>query len=152
MNKKIAASAVIIVIVAASIADWLINNQLSELQRQKKIEDAQKVCITRLSSPTGWMCMGGMLGFIELNVTISNTGVSDVERLMLEMKMLGRDKDPYYAGFPTNSTIKLDILHAGETTEIQHYFRYGWEEGIGCSYSATLKLDEIVLDIRYLSL
>jgi hypothetical protein len=152
MNKKIAASAVIIVIVAASIAAWLINIQLSELQRQKKIEDAQKVCITRLSSPTGWMCMGGMLGFIELNVTISNTGVSDVERLMLEMKMLGRDKDPYHAGFPTNSTIKLDILHAGETTEIQHYFRYGWEEGIGCSYSATLKLDEIVLDIRYLSL
>jgi FtsZ-binding cell division protein ZapB len=32
MNKKIAASMVIIVIAAASIAAWLVNNQISELQ------------------------------------------------------------------------------------------------------------------------
>jgi hypothetical protein len=40
MNKKIAASAVIIVIVAASIAAWLVNNQISELQSQNS--DLQK--------------------------------------------------------------------------------------------------------------
>jgi predicted RNase H-like nuclease (RuvC/YqgF family) len=34
MNKKVIASAVIIVIVAASIATWLVNNQISELQSQ----------------------------------------------------------------------------------------------------------------------
>jgi SMC interacting uncharacterized protein involved in chromosome segregation len=34
MNKKIAASAVIILIVIVSIATWLVNNQISELQSQ----------------------------------------------------------------------------------------------------------------------
>jgi TolA-binding protein len=34
MNKKITASAVIIVIFATSIAAWLVNNQISELQSQ----------------------------------------------------------------------------------------------------------------------
>jgi regulator of replication initiation timing len=40
MNKKITASAVIIVIVAASIATWFVNNQISELQSQNS--DLQK--------------------------------------------------------------------------------------------------------------
>jgi TolA-binding protein len=40
MNKKIAASAVIIVIVAASVAAWFVNNQISELQSQNsKVQD-----------------------------------------------------------------------------------------------------------------
>jgi TolA-binding protein len=40
MNKKIAAGAVIIVIVAASISAWLVNNQISELQSQNsKVQD-----------------------------------------------------------------------------------------------------------------
>jgi hypothetical protein len=40
MNKKIAASAVITVIVAASIAAWLVKNQISDLQAQNS--DLQK--------------------------------------------------------------------------------------------------------------
>ena len=40
MNKKIAASAVIIVIVATSVAAWFVNNQISELQSQNsKVQD-----------------------------------------------------------------------------------------------------------------
>jgi type II secretory pathway pseudopilin PulG len=40
MNRKIAASVVIIVIVAASIATWFVNNQISELQSQNsEVED-----------------------------------------------------------------------------------------------------------------
>jgi TolA-binding protein len=40
MNKKIATSVVIIVIVAASIATWFVNNQISELQSQNsEVED-----------------------------------------------------------------------------------------------------------------
>jgi alanyl-tRNA synthetase len=36
MNKKIAAGAVIILFVTVSIATWLVNNQISELQSQNK--------------------------------------------------------------------------------------------------------------------
>ena len=40
MNKKVIASAVIIVIVATSVAAWFVNNQISELQSQNsKVQD-----------------------------------------------------------------------------------------------------------------
>ena len=40
MNKKIAAGAIIILIVTVSIATWLVNNQISELQSQNsKVQD-----------------------------------------------------------------------------------------------------------------
>jgi TolA-binding protein len=41
MNKKIAAGAIIILIVTVSIATWLVNNQISELQSQNSKAQAQ---------------------------------------------------------------------------------------------------------------
>jgi hypothetical protein len=162
-------------VVVLSVAGWFVNNQINDLQKhvkefqsqnsdlqdqvnqlqdqnnqlrtqvyylQKLIAKELVVEITEFSSPTGWMPLGGMTGFIELDLEISNSGILDVDGLTLEMKMLG------YEDFK-NRTINLDVLHVGETTEIKDWFIYGWEEGIGHSYEATLKLGEVVLDVQY---
>jgi uncharacterized protein YlxW (UPF0749 family) len=124
MNKKIAASAVIIVIVVASIADWFANNKISELQSQnndlqkqvnelqdqnreledendelqkqldllqKRVDFSPEVQITDFSSGAGWLNVVGMTIAIGLDVTIQNTGISDVDGLTLEIKRLNVD-------------------------------------------------------------
>jgi FtsZ-binding cell division protein ZapB len=112
---------------------------------QKRVNFEPEVLITNFSSPYGWQYMGGMTGFIQFNIAISNTGISDVEGLTLEIKRLNVDEDPL------NITRKLAILHAGETTEIGADFVYSYELGFRLSYVATLKLGEMVLDVQYLS-
>lgn len=178
MNKKIVASVFLIVIIAASIGTWFVHTQISELQSQNRdlqnqIDELQEqnrdlqeengelkqqldllqklvnfepeVLITNFSSPYGWQYMGGTKGFIQFNIAISNTGISDVEGLTLEIKRLNVDEDPL------NITKKLDILHAGETIEIQASFVYDYGSGFRLSYVATLKLGEMILDVQYLS-
>ena len=181
MNKKIAAGAVIILIVTVSIATWLVNNQISELQSQnkdlqdkvdelqdqnrdlqdendelheqldllqKRVDFSPEVVITEFSSLGGWRNPVGVTLEEVFNVTIENTGISDIDGLTLEIKRLNLEEDPY------NITKRLDILHAGETTEIQDSIITGIDhyaaEFLNRSFVATLKLGEVVLDERHL--
>jgi len=181
MNKKITLSTVLIAIIALALASWAVHNQLSELQNQidklqaenselqdqnrdlqdqndelqeqldllqKWLDYEPEVLITNFSSRLGWFNPVGVTVAIFFDIKIANTGISDVEGLTLEIKRLNFDEDPY------NITRKLDILHAGETTEIganivismERYF----DEFLNRSLVATLKLGEVVLDVRHL--
>jgi hypothetical protein len=106
------------------------------------------VLITEFSSKDGWWNPVGVTLALDLNVTIANTGISDVEGLTLEIKRLNVDEDPY------NITRKLDILHAEETTEIYDHIFTGIDffaaEFLNRSFVATLKLGDVVLDVRHL--
>jgi hypothetical protein len=130
-----------------------LHDKNDELQKQlgllqKRIDYEPEVLIENFSSPYGWQNVVGMTIAITFNVTIRNTGISDIEGLTVEIKRFKVDEDPY------NLTRKLDILHAGETTEFQDSFIVGWNLYFSNfhdrSLVATLKLGEVVLDVRYL--
>lgn len=126
------------------------NNELQEQLDllQKWIDDAPEVLITEFSSQYGWWNPVGVAVAVIFNITISNTGISDVEGLTLEVTRLNFDEDPY------NITRKLGILHAGETTEIQDDIVISMDlyfaEFHNRSFVATLKLGEVVLYVRHL--
>jgi len=181
MNRKIAASVVIIVIVAASIATWFVHTQISELQSQnsdlqdevdelhgqnrdlqdendelqeqldllqKRVDFSPDVIITKFSSKDGWWNPVGVTLALDLNITIENTGISDIDGLTLEIKRRSLDEDPY------NITKRLDILYAGESAEIYDSIFTGIQffaaEFRNRSFVATLKLGDVVLDEKYL--
>ena len=183
LMKRIALAVVLIAITILSIAAWFVQSQVGEFQKQvielqhqnselqnknnelqeqneelqeqinelhKQIDNAAKVMIIEFSSPTGWRNPVGMAMDVIFNITIMNTGISDVEGLILEIKRLNFDEDPY------NITRKLEILHAGETTEIQEFIiismdRY-FDEFYYSSFVATLKLGGLVLHMRSLQI
>jgi uncharacterized protein YlxW (UPF0749 family) len=116
---------------------------------QKRINFEPEVQITKFSSQAGWMNVVGMTIAIGIDITISNIGISDIEGLTLEVKRLRVDEDPY------NVTKKLDVLQAKEKTEIPVGLVEGWntyfDEFHSRTLEATLKLGDVVLDVRYLS-
>jgi FtsZ-binding cell division protein ZapB len=125
-----------------------LQEQLNELQKQ--IDDAAKVMITEFSSLRGWWNPVGATMAVDLDITILNTGINDVEGLTLEIKRLNFDEDPF------NRTITLGIFHAGETIEIQESIivsmdRY-FDEFYNSVFAATLKLGEVVLHVRTLQI
>ena len=125
-----------------------LQEQLTELQKQ--IDDAEKAMITEFSSPTGWRNPAGVAMDVIFNITIVNTGPSDIEGLTLEIKRLNFDEDPF------NITRNLDILYAGETIEIQEFIIISMDiyfaEFYYSSFVATLKLGELVLNMRTLQI
>jgi hypothetical protein len=181
VNKKIFAGAFLTAIIAASITIWFVYSQIGDLQSQngdlrqqineledqnrkleeqkgelqeqldllqKRINFAPEVLIEEFSSQYGWWNPVGVAVAIIFNLTITNTGISDVEGLTLEIKRLNFTEDPY------NVTRKLDILHAGETAEVQHDILISMDhyfaEFSDRSFVATLKLGEAVLDAKHL--
>lgn len=112
MNKKIAASAVIIVIVAASIAAWFANNQISELQSQNndlqkqvnELQDQNRRLQEQLRelensiegvrilafewTDSGGPGPGGTAWSRNFNITLQNLGNSAVEGLSVDVKLL----------------------------------------------------------------
>ena len=145
----------LITVVVLSVATLLAHNHISELQEQlnelqKPIDDARKVMITEFSSPTGWWNPVGVAIAVNFNVTILNTGINDVEGIVLEIKTHNFDEDPL------TRTRAIGILHAGETTIIQDTITIGMQsyldEYYNSSFVATLKLGNIVLDNRTLQI
>ena len=112
MNKKIAASTVIIVIIVASVAAWFVNNQISELQIQNsdlqnqvnELEDQNKELQEQLRelensiegvrildfewTGSGGPGPGGTSWSRSFNITLQNLGNSAVERLSVDVKLL----------------------------------------------------------------
>jgi hypothetical protein len=145
----------LITVVVLSVATLLAHNHISELQEQlnelqKPIDDARKVMITEFSSPTGWWNPVGVAIAVNFNVTILNTGINDVEGIVLEIKTLNFDEDTL------TRTRAIGMLHAGETTIIQDTITIGMQsyldEYYNSSFVATLKLGNIVLDNRTLQI
>jgi FtsZ-binding cell division protein ZapB len=125
-----------------------LQEQLNELQKQ--IDDARNVMITGFSSLRGWWNPVGVAMVVDLDITILNTGINDVEGVTLEIKRSDFDEDPF------NRTRTFGILHAGETIEIQESIvvsmdRY-FDEFYNSAFVATLKLGEVVLDVRTLQI
>ena len=149
MNKKIAASTVIIVIVAASIAAWFVHSQISDLQAQNsklhiQLNHVNRVNITDFSS-SGWSNPVGVVMGIGFQVAILNTGINDVGGLTLQIRRPNLDVEPF------NITRSIGILRAGETIEIEDlYIFIGMDRYTGefryCEFAATLKLGEAVLN------
>ena len=183
LMKRSALAFILLIVIVLSFASWLVYNQVSELQNQidklqsqnsdlheqvselqdqnnelqehlnelhKQIDNAEKVMITEFSSPTGWRNPVGVAMDVVFNITITNTGTNDVEGLTLEIKRLNFEEDPF------NITRKLDIIHAGETTELQEFIiismdRY-FSEFYSSNFVATLKLGELALHERTLQI
>jgi len=114
---------------------------------QKRVDFSPYVQITQFSSKEGWWNPVGVTVALDFNVTIVNTGMSDIEGLTLEIRRLNVDEDPY------NITRRLDILPAREKTEIYDHMFLGmtfyFDEFINRSLVATLRLGDVVLDVRH---
>lgn len=121
-----------------------LENQLDALQQL--LDFGPTVKITSFSSREGWWNPVGMSMIVILDITISNNGISDVDGLMLEIKRYNFEEDPY------NSTRWLN-LDAGETITIQIDVLVGmqiyFDEFSKRSLVASLKLGEVILDMRY---
>ena len=115
---------------------------------QKRVDFSPDVIITKFSSKDGWWNPVGVTLALDLNITIENTGISDIDGLTLEIKRRSLDEDPY------NITKRLDILYAGESAEIYDSIFTGIQffaaEFRNRSFVATLKLGDVVLDEKYL--
>ena len=141
-SLKIKVLAIILVaVVALSIGVWFFYSQTIQIYEPE-------VVITEFFSLGGWRNPVGVTLEVVFNVTVENTGISDIDGLTLEIKRLNLEEDAY------NITKRLDILHAGETTEIQDSIITGIDhyaaEFLNRSFVATLKLGEVVLDERHL--
>jgi len=150
MNKKIVASEVIIVIVAASIATWFVHTQISSLQSQNSELRTQLNHVNRLNitdfSSTGWTNPVGVAMMIDFRVAVLNTGINDVGGATLEIKRRNLDLDPF------NITRTLGILHSGETTEIGELYiiisiKQYTDEFRYSEFVATLRLGETILNV-----
>ena len=155
LMKRKALAIILIIVVVLSVATLLVHNHISKLQEQlnelqKPIDDARKVMITEFSSPTGWWNPVGVAIAVNFNVTILNTGINDVEGIVLEIKTHNFDEDTL------TRTRAIGMLHAGETTIIQDTITIGMQsyldEYYNSSFVATLKLGNIVLDNRTLQI
>lgn len=153
--KRIALAIILITVLVVSVATLLIHNHISELQEQlselqKPIDDARKVMITEFSSPTGWWNPVGITIAVNFNITILNTGINDVEGIVLEIKTLNFDENPL------TRTRAIGILNAGERTIIQDTIIIGMQsyldEYYNSSFVATLKLGKVVLHNRTLQI
>jgi TolA-binding protein len=129
------------------------NNDLqeenSELQQQldllqKRISFEPEVEITKFSAPEGWQYMGGTTKWLDCIIVISNTGLTDLEGLTLEVQRQDSGEER------NKVTYELDMLPAGETTEIQYTSTSNYDLGFDFRYVATLKFGEVVLDVKYL--
>jgi len=174
MNKKIAASAVIIVIVVASIAAWLVNNQISDLQSQnsdlqnqvnelqdqnKELQEqltAQKVMITTFFI-TGHSNPGGIMWNTDFIVRIQNNGTRDVHGLYLTFNVISNYTverglymfQPYVAELKMGEHYEIGTLKQGETQEIQGQILNNMVDSMklsGSSFVVTLKLNNSVVD------
>jgi hypothetical protein len=161
----------LISVLSLSIAGWFVTNidlqqQINEVQEQnrdlkeendelleqldllqKRLDFNASVLITKFSSEYGWANVVGMTIAMNFNVSVQNFGISDIEGLIVEIKRYGFDEDPH------NQTIKLGVLHSGETTEFLSRFILGWDsyfgEFKGHALTATLKLGEAILDMEH---
>jgi hypothetical protein len=110
MNKKITASAVIIVIVAVFIATWFVHSQISNLQIQnselqdqvnelqeqlRNLENSIKgVRILAFDWTSGWgPGAGGLQWGRAFNITLQNLGNSAVEGLSVHVKLFVNDAE-----------------------------------------------------------
>jgi cell division protein FtsB len=161
----------LITVLCVSIAGWFVTNsdlqqQITELQEQnrdlqeendelleqldllqKRLDFNASVLITKFSSIYGWSNVVGMTIAMNFNVSVQNFGISDIEGLIVEVKRYGFGEDP------SNQTIKLDVLYAGETIEFLSSFVLGWDSYFdnfhGQALTATLKLGEAILDVKH---
>lgn len=149
MNKKITASAIIIVIVATSVATWFVHTQISVLQSQNselriQLNHVNRVNITDFSS-SGWSNTVGVVMGIGFHVAILNTGINDVGGLTLEIRRSNLDVDPF------NITRSIGIVRVGESIVIEDlYIFIGLDRYTGefryCDFVATLRLGETILN------
>jgi len=149
MLMKRKALAIILIVIVVSIAALLVHNHISELQRQlnelqKPIDNARKLKITEFWSPMGWWNPVGVTMAVDFNITIFNTGIEDVEGVVLEIKTVNYTEDPLIR------TRAIGIIDAGETIEIRESIFIGLQsyldEFYNSSFVATLKLGNVVLD------
>jgi TolA-binding protein len=123
------------------------NDELQQqLDLQQKWLDYQpQVRITEFSGGGWWNPVGVTLA-LDFTIKIHNSGISDVEGLTLEIKRSGFDEDPFAF------TKRLDILLAGNITEIHHSIFMSlsdYDEYQNSAFVATLKLGDVVLHARY---
>jgi hypothetical protein len=112
MNKKIAASVILIAIIVASVASWFVNNQISELQIQnsdlqkqvnelqdqnRKLQEQLRVLEDSIEgvrilafewTDSGGPGPGGTAWSRNFNITLQNLGESAVEGLSVDVKLL----------------------------------------------------------------
>lgn len=161
----------LITVLSLSIAGWFVTNsdfqqQIYELQDQnrdlqeendelleqldllqKRLDFKPSVLITKFTSKNGWDNPVGMTIAMLFNVSVQNFGISDVEGLIVEIKRYDFDEDP------SNKTIKLGVLPAGETIEFLDSYILGWDSYFDNFHdhalTATLKLGEAILDVKH---
>jgi DNA-binding protein YbaB len=174
MNKKIAASVILIAIIVASVASWFVNNQISELQIQngdlqnqvnelqdqnKELQEqltAQEVMITTFFI-TGHSNPGGIMWNTDFIVRIQNNGTRDVHGLYLTFNVISNYTverglymfQPYVGGIKMGEHYEIGTLKQGETQEIQGQILNNMVDSMklsGSSFVVTLKLNNSVVD------
>ena len=112
-----------------------LQNHTGELESQlSALENATLVQITDIKKIDAWNPTGVAI-FVELNVTVQNFGVNDVERLLLVVD--------HVSGSFSNSTKWIGPINAGEERTFKTMGTCNYAHPL--SFVVTLKLDDIIL-------
>ena len=167
LMKRKTLAFVLIVVIALSVASWLVYNQISDLQNQiselksqndeledqiGRLQNQNSVLQDRLNetygaSPVhiasvkmiGWSPIGGLTIASKVNVTVQNHGFTDLSGLALTVRLVNNNTE-----VGNGYVQQIDGLRAGESREFSGNIFYG----LGSSFQieSRLKLGDVVLD------
>lgn len=156
-----------IIVIALSVASWLVYNKISDLQNQISelksqnadlqdqigiLQHQNSVLLDRLNetyvaSPVhitsvkkiGWTPLGGLTIGSKVNVTVQNDGFTDLSGLTLTVRLVNNNTEVGHGYFQ-----QIDRLRAAESREFSGNILYG----LGSSFQieSRVKLGDVVLD------
>jgi hypothetical protein len=165
--KRKALALILIIVIALSVASWLVYNQISDLQNQigelrtqndeledqiGKLQNQNSLLQDRLietyrASPVhiisvkmiGWTPIGGLTIGSRVNVTVQNNGSADISGLTLTVRLVNNNTE-----IGRGYAQQIDWLRAGMSREFSGNIFYG----LGSSFEieSRVKLGDVVLD------
>jgi hypothetical protein len=165
--KRKALALILIVVIALSVASWLVHNQISDLQNQiseqksqnDELQDqirilqhqnsvlqyrlnetygASPVHITSVKN-IGWTPLGGLTIASKVNVTVQNHSFTDLSGLTLTVRLVNNNTE-----VGNGYVQQIDGLRAGESREFSGNIFYGL--GSSLQIESRVKLGDVVLD------
>jgi heme/copper-type cytochrome/quinol oxidase subunit 2 len=153
--KRRALALILIIVIALSVASWLVYSKISELQAENRElreqlkelqEQIESVKITGFEWESGFNYVGALILVNVANVTVLNNDAKNMSGVTLTVRLVYNGTD---LGYSEGFTEKIDLLHAGESLEISGWVSSGLgNRPNGTECISTLKWGKVVLDER----
>ena len=155
LMKRKALALVLIIVIALTVASWLVYSKIAELESQNRElqeqlkelqEQIESVKITEFEWESGFNYLGALTLVNVANVTVQNSGAKNISGVTLTVRLVYNGSE---LGYSKGFTEKIAALHAGESLEISGWVRSGLgNRPNGTECISTLMWGKVVLDER----